>query len=70
MPSERQYAPLQPWKCYKCGAGGDLAIPPASYGVDTLGLAERAHQVAKPDCHNEWGIAGLAVTQGAAEYPD
>jgi hypothetical protein len=69
MPGERQYAPLQPWKCYKCGAGGDLAIPPASYGVDTLGLAERAHRAAQPKCDEKWGTAGLRVGRGGT-YPD
>jgi len=43
-------APLILWSCDKCGAAGDLSIPPNSYGVDAYGRACEAHALASEQC--------------------
>jgi hypothetical protein len=63
-----QYAPLITWSCSKCGKGGELSIPPATYGVDTATLAARAHARANGECDDLWGNSQVRVSQG--EYPD
>jgi len=62
------YEPSELWRCWRCGAGGELSIPPASYGEDVSALAARAHAVLNPDCAEEWGADFVRLSQG--EYPD
>ena len=62
------YQPSDLWRCDRCGAGGELSIPPASYGVDVQAQAASAHALASPECAEEWGGDFGRLSLG--EYPD
>ena len=57
MPGET-YMPLIRWRCEKCGAAGEVALPPGEYSCD---LAFRAHALECATCYEECGDSGMVV---------
>ena len=45
------HEPLVHWSCDKCGAAGEISLPPQSYGCDAYALACQAHALAAERCH-------------------